>query len=67
LERGGATRSDRELVNFYVDGGFEYKGPFSRPTDACIGKAARQLDMDFAATGTFRLVSSTETVVELIS
>src|SRR4029077_17534122 len=64
---------DRNLVDLYFDTGVEYKGPFGRPNDtvglaygyARISNAARLLHMDVAATGVFRPVRSTETVVEL--
>ncbi len=64
---------DRNLVNFYFDGGLEYKGPFGRANDsvglafgyARISDSARLLDMDIAATGTFHPVRSAESVVEL--
>jgi porin len=67
------TPGDRNLVDLYFDTGVEYKGPFGRPNDtvglaygyARISNAARLLDMDVAATGVFRPVRSTETVVEL--
>lgn len=72
--RAMGAPSDRNLVDFYVDTGLAYKGPFGRNNDsvgvafgyARIGAAARAFDAETAtATGQPRPVRSTEDVVEL--
>jgi porin len=81
-EEGGATifarimgaPSDRNLVDFYVDGGVAYAGPFGRKDDRVgvgvgytrIGAAARGLDADQARfTGQILPVRSEEIVIEV--
>ena len=65
---------DRNLVDFYIDGGVDYKGPFGRPNDtiglaygwARISNPARLYDMEVEEfSGTYRPVRSAEGVVEL--
>jgi porin len=65
---------DRNLVEFYVDGGLTYKGPFGRADDqagiaigyARVGGAARALDADIGRfNGVLYPVRSGETVLEL--
>ena len=71
--RAMGAPGDRNLVDFYFDAGFDYKGPFGRVNDtfgvaygyARISNSARLLDMDFAASGAFRPIRSAEGVVEL--
>src|SRR5271166_6469320 len=70
---GISLAGDRNLVDFYFDGGLEYKGPSGRANNtvglaygyARISDPARLLDMDIAAPRTFRPFRSTETVAEL--
>lgn len=66
--------SDRNLVDFYVDGGLVYKGPFGRADDqvglavtyAKVSGAARGFDADVARfAGAPRPVRSGETALEL--
>jgi porin len=65
---------DRNLVDFYADGGVEYKGPFGRPNDtvgiaygfARISNPARLDDIEVEEFGgAFHPVRSAESVVEL--
>jgi porin len=65
---------DRNLVDFYADGGVEYKGPFGRPNDtvgiaygyARISNPARLYDIEVEEFGgAFHPVRSAESVVEL--
>jgi porin len=72
--RAMGAPGDRNLVDFYFDGGLEYKGPFGRANDtvglaygyARIGNPARLLDTDIAAvSGSYHPVRSQEIVVEL--
>lgn len=65
---------ERNLVDFYIDAGVDYKGPFGRPKDtigiaygyARISNPARLYDMEVAEfSGTFHPVRSTESVIEL--
>jgi porin len=65
---------DRNLVDFYFDGGVDYKGPFGRANDivglafgyARISNPARLYDMEVEAFSTaFHPVRSAESVVEL--
>jgi porin len=72
--RAMGAPGDRNLVDFYLDGGVSYKGPFGRSGDtiglaiahARIGKAARALDADSARFAMQPLpIRSNETVVEL--
>jgi porin len=66
--RAMAASGDRNLVDFYLDGGLAYKGPFGRKNDiialglayARIGSAARQLDAERGVP-----VRSSERLVEL--
>jgi porin len=81
-DEGGATvfarvmgaPSDRNLVDFYIDGGIAYAGPFGRKDDRVgigigytrIGAAARGLDADIAGfSGQPFPVRSAEIVVEV--
>ncbi len=66
--------SDRNLVDFYVDGGLVYKGPFGRAADqvglavahARVGRAATGFDADVARfTGSPYPIRSSETALEL--
>ena len=72
--RAGFAPGDRNLVDFYADGGMTYKGPFGRADDqagiavgyAKIGSAARGFDADIARlTGQFHPIRSGEAVLEL--
>jgi porin len=72
--RAMGAPGDRNLVDFYLDGGVTYKGPFGRSSDtvglavgyARIGYAARQLDEDTASfTGQPYPIRSSERVLEL--
>ena len=72
--RAMGAPGDRNLVDFYLDGGLTYKGPFGRSSDtaglavgyARIGYAARQLDADVASfSGQHYPIRSGETVFEL--
>ena len=74
--RAGGVPNDRNLINFYADGGLIYKGLVpSRPDDkvgiaaayARVGNNARGLDMDTAFFGNFFYpVRSSETMIEVI-
>jgi porin len=74
--RAGGVPNDRNLINFYADGGLLYKGPMSgRPDDkvgiafayAHIGDNARGLDADTALFGNFFFpVRSSETMIEMM-
>jgi porin len=65
--------SDRNLIDFYVDGGLSYKGIGQRKDDkigvavgyARLGRAARQLDAEQAAANNQPRPSGGETVIEL--
>ncbi len=72
--RAMGAPGDRNLIDFYLDGGLVYKGPFSRADDqvglavgyARIGGAARASDADVGRfTGQFHPVRSGEVVLEL--
>jgi porin len=72
--RAMGAPGDRNLIDFYVDGGFMYKGPFGRADDqtgiafgyARIGNAARAFDADVQRlTGVFHPIRSAEAVLEL--
>ena len=72
--RAGGTPNDRNLVNFYADGGLLYKGLVPRRPDdkvgiaaaqARIGNNARGLDTDIGLFGNFFYpVRSSETMIE---
>jgi porin len=74
--RAGGVPNDRNLINFYADGGLLYKGPMpGRPDDkvgiafayAHIGDNARGLDADTALFGNFFFpVRSSETMIEMM-
>jgi porin len=74
--RAGGAPNDRNLINFYADGGLIYKGLIPRrPADkigiaaayARVGDNARGLDSDIGIFGNFFYpVRSGETMVELI-
>src|SRR5207253_7731008 len=73
--RAGGAPADRNLVDFYVDAGLIYKGPFGRADDqtgiavayARIGSSAEGFDADVARlTGQFHPIRSGEAVLELI-
>ncbi len=74
--RAGGVPNDRNLINFYADGGFIYKGLIARrPNDkvgvaaayARVGDNARGLDSDIGLFGNFFYpVRSGETMVEMI-
>jgi porin len=72
--RAMGAPGNRNLIDFYVDGGFMYKGPFGRADDqtgialgyARVGNAARGFDADVQRlTGGFHPIRSTEVVLEL--
>jgi porin len=72
--RAMGAPGDRNLVDFYIDGGLAYAGPFGRKDDkigvavtyARIGPAARGLDADVARfTGQPFPMRPGEIVVEL--
>jgi porin len=73
--RAGGVPNDRNLINFYADGGFVYKGLTpGRPNDkvgiaaafARVGDNARGLDADIGLFGDiYYPVRSSETVIEL--
>ena len=71
--RAMSAPSDRNLVDFYIDAGLAYKGPFGRADDtvgigygyARIGNAARLLDIDTAAVAPGYPTRSRETVLEI--
>jgi porin len=74
--RAGGVPNDRNLINFYADGGFIYKGLLPRrPNDkvgvaaahARVGDNARGLDSDIGLFGNFFYpVRSGETMIEMI-
>jgi porin len=74
--RAGGVPNDRNLINFYADGGFIYKGLLARrPNDkvgvaaayARVGDNARGLDSDIGLFGNFFYpVRSGETMIEMI-
>ena len=74
--RAGAVPNDRNLINFYADGGLLYRGLVSsRPDDkigiaaayARVGDNARGLDADVGLFGHFNYpVRSGETVIEMM-
>jgi len=74
--RAGGVPNDRNLINFYADGGFVYKGLIARrPNDkvgiaaayARVGDNARGLDADTGLFGSFLYpVRSGETMVEMM-
>jgi porin len=74
--RVGGAPNDRNLINFYADGGLMYKGPIPRRPDdkiglaflyARVGNNARGLDVDTGQFGNFFFpVRSAETVFELM-
>src|SRR5258708_35374778 len=74
--RAGGGPDDRNLINFYADGGLMYKGLIPRRPDDKIGVAfayarvgdnARGLDSDIGSFGNcFYPVRSTETMIELM-
>jgi porin len=74
--RAGGVPNDRNLVNFYADGGLVYKGLVpGRPNDkvgiaaayARVGDNARGLDADIGLFGGFLYpVRSSETVIEMM-
>jgi porin len=74
--RAGGVPNDRNLINFYADGGFIYKGLIApRPNDkvgvaaayARVGDNARGLDSDIGLFGNFFYpVRSGETMIEMI-
>jgi len=74
--RMGAVPGDRNLISFYADGGFLYKGLVPRRPDdkigiaaayARVGDNARGLDADTAMFGNFFFpIRSGETMVEMI-
>src|SRR5246500_3997524 len=74
--RAGGVPNDRNLINFYADGGLLYNGPMSgRPDDkvgiafayAHIGDNARGLDADTGLFGNFFFpVRSSETMIEMM-
>jgi porin len=74
--RAGGAPNDRNLINFYADGGLMYKGLIpGRPDDkigvaaayARVGDNARGLDSDIGLFGNFfRPVRSGETMVEVM-
>jgi porin len=74
--RAGGAPNDRNLINFYADGGVIYKGLIPRRPDdkigiaaayARIGDNARALDSDIGSFGNFSYpVRSGETMVELM-
>ena len=72
--RAAGAPSDRNSVDFYLDGGVSYKGPFGRDNDIIgaafaysrISNSVRQLDADTAFfTGQPYPVRASETVVEV--
>jgi porin len=73
--RAGGAPNDRNLINFYADGGLVYKGLTpDRPNDkigiaaafARVGDNARGLDADIGQFGNFYYpVRSSETVIEM--
>jgi porin len=72
--RAMGAPGDRNLIDFYLDGGFTYKGPFDRKDDivgaafafARIGSAARALDAEKAGLTTLPYpVRTGETIFEL--
>ena len=74
--RAGGVPNDRNLINFYADGGLVYKGLIPRRPDdkigiaaayARVGDNARGLDSDIGLFGNFFYpVRNGETMVELI-
>jgi porin len=74
--RAGGAPNDRNLINFYADGGLIYKGLIPRRPDdkigisaayARVGDNARALDADIGSFGNFFYpVRSAETMVELM-
>ncbi len=74
--RAGGVPNDRNLINFYADGGFVYKGLTpARPNDkigiaaafARVGDNAQGLDADIGLFGDFYYpVRSSETVIEMM-
>jgi porin len=74
--RAGGVPNDRNLINFYVDGGLVYQGLVpSRPDDkigiaaayARVGNNARGLDADIGLFGNFFFpVRSAETMIEMM-
>jgi porin len=74
--RAGGVPNDRNLINFYADGGLMYKGLIPRRPDdkigiafayARVGDNARGLDVDTGQFGNFFFpVRSAETVFELM-
>jgi porin len=74
--RAGGVPNDRNLINFYADGGLIYKGLIpGRPDDkigvavayARVGDNARALDSDIRSFGNFFYpVRSGETMVEVM-
>jgi porin len=74
--RAGGAPNDRNLINFYADGGLLYKGLISgRPDDkigvafayARVGDNARGLDSDIGSFGNlFYPVRSAETMIEVM-
>ena len=74
--RGGGVPNDRNLINFYADGGLLYKGLVpSRPDDkvgvafayARVGGNARALDAATGLSGNFFYpVRSSETIIEMM-
>jgi porin len=74
--RAGGVPNDRNLINFYADGGLIYKGLVPRRPDdkvgiaaayARVGNNARGLDVDTGLFGNFLYpVRSGETMIELI-
>ncbi|MFY9837336.1 MAG: carbohydrate porin [Xanthobacteraceae bacterium] len=74
--RAGGVPNDRNLINFYADGGLAYKGLVpGRPDDkvgiavayARVGDNARGLDADIGLFGNFFYpVRSSETVIEMM-
>ena len=74
--RAGGVPNDRNLINFYSDGGLLYKGLIPRRPDdkigvaaayAQVGESARQLDSDIGSFGGFFYpVRSGEAMIELM-
>jgi porin len=75
--RAGGVPNDRNLISFYADGGFIYKGLVPRRPDdkvgiaaayARVGNNARGLDMDtaFFSNNPFYPIRSGETAIELM-
>ena len=74
--RAGGVPNDRNLINFYSDGGLLYKGLTPRRPDdkigvaaayAQVGESARQLDSDIGSFGGFFYpVRSGEAMIELM-